>query len=104
MGKKVSNATNNKRRGFGFERELVNEARAAGLSAKRAWGSNGQSLGCDESVDALIAGYRVQAKRRKRLAGYLQIPDGCDVVAIREDRGQPLILLPYARFLELISD
>ena len=91
-----------KRKGNRFERALVNAARDAGLDARRAYASNGRSLGEAEAVDVTVEGFRVQAKRRKSVAQYLTAPEGCDVVAIREDRGEPLVVLPYDRFLELI--
>jgi len=92
-----------KRKGNRFERALVNAARNAGLDAERAYASNGRSLGHAEAVDLTIGPWRIQAKRRKSVANYLQPPDGCDVVAIREDRGDPLVVLPYAAFLQLIQ-
>ena len=93
----------NKRRGNRYERELVNEAKAAGLDAERAYASNGRSLGEAETVDVTVEGFRVQAKRRKSIAGYLTPPEGCDCVAVREARGESLVVLPYDRFLELIQ-
>ena len=43
-----------KAKGNRFEREIVNEAKRAGCTAVRAWGSNGQSLGLHEEVDLTI--------------------------------------------------
>lgn len=94
----------NSRRGSNFERELVNSARAAGLPSARAYASDGRSLGCDPTVDLLIGKLRVQAKRRKKLASYLQIPAGADAVAFRQDHGPTLILLPYEALLELVKN
>ncbi len=93
----------NARRGSNFERELVNLARAAGLRSVRAYASDGRSLGEDTTVDLTIGKLRVQAKRRKKLASYLQIPAGADAVAFRQDRGPTLILLPYEALLDLVK-
>jgi len=93
-----------KLKGSNFERELVNQAKDFGLDAERAYASNGKALGCCEQVDLKIGDVRVQAKRRKKLADYLQIPDGADVVACRQDRGDTLILMRYEYFLELLRD
>lgn len=93
-----------KAKGFSYERELVNQAREFGLPAERAYASNGKALGCCEQVDLKIGDVRVQAKRRKKLADYLQVPDGADVVACRQDRGDTLIILRYEYFLELLRD
>ena len=88
-------------KGTGYERELVNDAKAHGIDAQRAWGSNGQALGECEGVDCLVGAYRVQAKRRKTLPAYLQIPEGCDVVAFRQDRKETLVLMSWEMFLEV---
>jgi len=85
----------NKRRGNILEREIVNEARRQGLIAERAYASNGRSLGESESVDVVVNGLRLQAKRRKKLPKYLQIPEGADAVIFRQDRGDTLILLRW---------
>ena len=41
-------------KGNTFERECVNKAKKKGIKAKRAYGSNGMSLGLEEEVDALL--------------------------------------------------
>ena len=92
-----------KRKGSSYERELVKAAEQAGLVAKRAWGSNGQALGESEGVDAVIAGVRVQAKRRARIACWLKPPLGCDVVAVREDRGETYYVVPAQMFYSLLA-
>jgi hypothetical protein len=91
-----------KRKGSQFEREVVALGRAFGIPSQRAWGSNGQSLGLAESVDLVIGSWRVQAKRRKRLPQFLQIPEGCDLVVTRMDSKESLVLIPLRRFLELV--
>lgn len=92
-----------KQKGNGFEREIVKLAEQAGLDAKRAWGSNGLSLGFTEDVDCIVAGLRVQAKRRKKLADYLKPSINVDVQVFREDRGEPLALLRYTDLLEILA-
>jgi Holliday junction resolvase len=92
-----------KRKGSSYERELVNQAKELGLEAERAYASNGKALGCTEGVDLKVEGIRIQAKRRKKLAEYLQIPDGADAVVFREDHGQSLTLIRYEYFLELLE-
>ena len=90
-------------KGSNFERELVNEAKEYGLPAERAFASNGKALGETEGVDLRIAGIRFQAKRRKKLADFLQIPDGCDAVACRQDRGDTLVIMDWKKFLQLLK-
>lgn len=98
-----------KAKGSGFERELVDSATLAGMKARRAWGSNGASLGEAEAVDVVIdspAGrYRVQAKRRRSIPGWLteHVAPGVDVTAVREDRGQTHVILTWAEYLRLIG-
>ena len=92
-----------KTKGNGFEREIVNIARERGLTAERAYASNGKALGESEQVDVVIQGCRIQAKRRKCLPAYLQIPEGCDAVVFRQDRGEPLALVPLETLLTLIE-
>jgi len=93
----------NKRRGNNFERELVNDAKGRGLDAIRAYASDGRSLGEGSEVDVLIQGMRIQAKRRKCLPAYLQIPDGCDAVVCRQDRGETLVLMRFDDLLDKLD-
>jgi Holliday junction resolvase len=91
-----------KRKGNDLERSLVNQAKEFGLSSERAYASNGKALGCTEQVDLKVENVRIQAKRRKKVADYLQIPDGADAVVFRQDRGDSLALIRYEYLLELI--
>ena len=93
-----------KRKGSNFERELVNTARLAGLPAERAYASNGKALGHAETVDLVVSGARVQAKRRKRIADFLQPHIDYDVVAVRQDRGEALAILRWTDFLDLLKE
>lgn len=92
-----------KRKGNEFERELVNEAKERGLIAERAFASNGRALGCAETVDAVIQGCRVQAKRRARIAQDFKVPKGADAVVMREDRGETFVLLRWSDFCDKLK-
>jgi len=94
----------NARRGSDFEREIVRLAREAGFRSERAWGSNGRALGEAESVDVLINDIRVQAKRRKRIADYFNIPPGADIVVVKQDRKELLAVIPFTMLLELMRE
>ena len=88
-------------KGNTFERELVRLFESYGIECKRAWGSNGQSLGLHEEVDCLAQGdLRIQAKRRKKIAKWLKPSVFVDAVAVREDRGESYIILRLGEFLE----
>jgi len=99
-----------KRKGNRFERELVEAFTEAGLEAERAYASNGQALvtrsgqRCTSGVDVLVEGcLKVQAKRRKSVASYLQAPAGAHVTAVRADRQEALVVVPLGLFLRLCS-
>lgn len=98
----------NKQRGNELETELRNRAQQLGLKAERARGSDGRALGEAEDVDLRIVStseqkWLIQAKRRKKLASYLQIPESCNAVCFRQDRGEKLVLLDYDSFLKLLG-
>jgi hypothetical protein len=97
-----------KRKGNRFERELVHDAERAGLTAERAYASDGRALGCAETVDVLVHAadgtpWKVQAKRRKSVASYLTPPDGADVTVVREDRADALAIVPWNAFLRMLA-
>ena len=88
-------------KGNTFEREVVRLFESYGIECKRAWGSNGQSLGLHEEVDCLAEGdLRIQAKRRKKIANWLKPSVFVDAVAVREDRGESYIILRLEEFCE----
>ena len=101
-----------KRKGNAFERALVEQAKAAGLGAERAYASNGKSLGQPEECDLVLcypqgetAGeMTIQAKKRESFGGWLW--DGLanvDVFVISKNRKEPLAILPYEKLLELLK-
>ena len=98
-----------KQKGHGFERELVGTLRALGYEAERAWGSNGKALGEAEDVDVVFAGLglprkRVQAKRRAKLASYMKPSDTVDMVMMREDRGETLVVMRLEDMLDMLFE
>jgi len=94
----------NKVKGNTYERALVNQAKALGLEAVRAYASDGRSLGKSEKVDLIIEGVTIQAKRRKQLAAYMMIPDNVDIVVMRGDREESLAVVPFEKILRLIKE
>lgn len=89
-----------KRKGNNYEREIVNEAIGAGFSAKRAYASNGMSLGFTENVDVVIDGLKGQCKRRKAISPIYKVEDGCDIQIFREDNGESYVTMRWKDFLE----
>ena len=96
----------NKVRGNNLEREVVNAAKDAGLSAKRAYASDGRALGKSEQVDCLVERYAIQAKRKKKVAQWLYPDyhnDDVNVVVTRMDRKEALAVIPLKEWLRLIK-
>ena len=87
-------ASPSKAKGNRFEREIVNKLTSLGITAKRAWGSNGASLGMHEEVDVLVgSSFKIQAKCRKKIASFLIPTEHVDAVICKEDRGEMLIIM-----------
>tara|TARA_Y100000593_G_C4251828_1_gene307561 strand:+ start:308 stop:637 length:330 start_codon:yes stop_codon:yes gene_type:complete len=96
----------NKVRGNNLEREVVNSAKDVGLSAKRAYASDGRSLGKSEVVDVIVEKYCIQAKRKKKIAQWLYPDfhgDDVDIVVTRMDRKDALAILPLKDLLKFIK-
>ena len=91
-------------KGNTFEREIVNKCESVGVPAKRAWGSNGQSLGMHEEVDVLVDRFKVQAKRRKRLGKLFKPSEHVDVQMVREDRDETYVIMKLDKWLDLVLD
>jgi Holliday junction resolvase len=98
-----------KQKGNRIERECVNLAKGYGFKSKRAWGSDGRSLGWHEEVDMTIdikekiKTFKFQVKGRKRI-GDLYKP--CDEVygqILKEDRKKALVTIRYEDLLDLFK-
>lgn len=93
-----------KNKGNCYERELVQQAIDSGLSAKRAYASNGESLGHTAEVDLLVGEKRVQAKRRKTLPVWIiDAMRDVDAAVMRPDRGQSIVVLTWWEYLDLLK-
>lgn len=89
-----------KRKGNRCEREAVSRAKELGLEAKRAWGSDGRSLGEHEEVDIIVDGAKIQVKARRKLPAYLSL-EHVDAVVLKQDFSQRLVLIPFDDWLLL---
>lgn len=97
----------NKIRGNALEREIVNQSKEEGLSAKRAYASDGRSLGYSEVVDCLVEDWTIQAKRRKKIAQWLYPEyhgDDVDAVVTRMDRKEALIIMPLGKWIKMMKE
>jgi len=92
-------------KGFNYEREIKKLLEEYGfLDVKRAYGSNGLSLpNCQEDVDLLADGYKIQCKRRKTAPKWLEL-GSCHMLVYRQDRGENMVVLPLDKLLKLIED
>ena len=89
-------------KGNKFERDVVNKAKELGLDSKRAYASNGESLGMHAEVDLIIEDYKIQAKIRKSIDSYLIPNENVDAQVIRQDRGEAYIVLRLEDWLKQI--
>ena len=92
-----------KQKGNRFEKECVDKAIEKGLNSKRAWGSDGRSLGEHSEVDLLINKHKAQCKVRKRVAKWLKPSEEVDIQLVKEDRGQIYLIQRYDEWLEMVS-
>ena len=90
-------------KGNKFERDVVNKAKEFGLDSKRAYASNGESLGMHAEVDLISKDYKIQAKIRKSIASYLLPNENVDAQVIRQDRGDAYIVLRLEDWLKQIQ-
>ena len=89
-------------KGNKFERDVVNKAKEFGLDSKRAYASNGESLGMHAEVDLLIKDYKIQAKIRKSIASYLLPNENVDAQVISQDRGEAYVVLRLEDWLKTL--
>tara|TARA_Y100000310_G_C20017685_1_gene505937 strand:+ start:52 stop:366 length:315 start_codon:yes stop_codon:yes gene_type:complete len=97
-----------KQKGNRFERECVEKAKNQGFYSERAYGSNGKALGEAETVDVIIIAngnkFKAQCKVRNKIPKYIKIPEGCNVVLFKEDRGDIYVLQKYDNWLSEIGN
>ena len=89
-----------KQKGNRVERMVVNMAKDKGLKAKRAYASDGRSLGFHEEVDVVINNIKIQVKARKSIATFMKPNENVDAVILKEDRMEPLVVLTLHQYLE----
>ena len=98
-----------KQKGNRIERECVNLAKGYGFESRRAWGSDGRSLGWQEEVDMTIdipkikKLFKFQVKGRKSIADYLKPCEEVYGQILKEDRKEPLVTIRYKDLLELLK-
>lgn len=89
----------NKARGNRLERAVVKLAHGLGLSAQRAWASDGRSLGLHSEVDVVINGRSYQCKKRRKIASYLTPSSDVHGQIVSQDRGGYYVVLRLQDYL-----
>lgn len=109
MEKMATMSSPSKAKGNRIERHIVNVFKDKDIDAKRAWGSNGKSIGEHEEVDVVAyindKKWKFQVKGRKTIADYLK-PDTdiVDAQILKEDRREALVVLPLSIFIEMATN
>jgi len=91
-------------KGFGFEREVVQQFRAANLAARRFWGSDGRSAGFPEKADVEAARRIWQLKRLKKLPVLLNIPDEIDGYICRQDNSPAVAVVRLQFLIDILKE
>ena len=96
-----------KAKGNRFERLIVDMTKDffdGEVNIKRAWGSNGAAMGQHEEVDVLIGDdIKLQAKCRRAMGQWMIPNKNVDAQVIKADREEPLIVMKYDDWLEMLS-
>jgi len=96
-----------KTKGNTYEREVVKILQDHGfMGVKRAWGSDGRSLGWSEKVDVISRykdkEFKIQCKRRRVIPKWMSLQD-VDLVMTRADRGDSIVVLTLTEFMIIIG-
>ena len=95
---------NSKAKGTTYENELVKKLKDNGFKdVKRAWGSDGRSMGEAPDVDIMCDGVKIQAKRRKTIPKWLNL-GSCDVVMFREDRSITFVCMTFDDYIKCLKN
>jgi Holliday junction resolvase len=97
-----------KAKGNRIERHVVDVFKNNSIEAKRAWGSNGISIGEHEEVDVVAyinnKKWLFQVKGRHKIAEYLKPNlEVVDAQILKEDRQQALVVLSLDAWIKLAS-
>lgn len=101
-------SSKSKAKGNRFEKECCALADESGFNSKRAWGSDGRSIGKSAEVDIVIdyknIFFDIQCKVRNKIAQYIIPPDACDFTLLKQDRGEVYACIRYEDLLNLIKE
>ena len=100
-------ANRQKEKGNRFEYQVRDTFISKGIDCKRAYASDGRSLGLDKEVDLLVKHnnkqYTMQCKVRKKISSFIKPSTDIYAQVIKEDRGDTVCIIRLKDFIELIS-
>ena len=97
--KRVRQGRRNRQRGAELQRQAVRMAKEFGLEAYNRDRGGAQH----EKGDIEIEGRYYGCKRRTTIAKWLKPEKNEDGVVVREDRGNPYIVLDYEQFVNILG-
>ena len=92
-----------RQKGDRFERALVKQLQANGIDARRV-PLSGSAVGFTGDVQAVIAGEQVIIEAKSRKDGFKQLYQWLvdrDLLVVKADRHEPLVVLPLDCFIDL---
>ena len=95
-----------KAKGNRAEVKVVKYLLERGVSAKRAWGSNGESLGMHAEVDVLAASNcKIQVKARKVVPALIRdsLTEHVDIAVLIQDRTEPVVVMRLEDFAHILK-
>ena len=91
-------------KGNNFERWIVNFFEAVGLSCRRAWGSDGRSMGLTEGVDGTLnEEYKWQAKCKAQISPFYIPNEEVDFQIFKGNRTKTYATMRVETLADLIN-
>ena len=91
-------------KGNNFERWIVNFFEATGLSCRRAWGSDGRSMGLTEGVDGTLnEEYKWQAKCKAQISPFYIPNEEVDFQIFKGNRTNTFATMSVQTLAEIIN-
>ena len=91
-------------KGNNFERWIVNFFEAVGLSCRRAWGSDGRSMGLTEGVDGTLnEEYKWQAKCKAQISPFYIPNEEVDFQIFKGNRTKTFATMRVETLADLIN-
>ena len=93
-------ANKSKQKGNRFERDIVKLCESFKISCRRAWGSDGRSMGFTEGVDGILNDEdKWQAKCKKTISPFYIPNEEVDMQIFKGDRTPTYVTLNFNDFL-----